>query len=141
VSLLTQLAFKISDAQRHMKIQSPIACPPDGAPEPDGSIIRATPRDYLTRLPGKGEVFCVIEVAHSSLGRDREDKLPIYAAAGIAQYLIINLYNETIEIYEGPDPADEQYRSKSTAVRGTTIQLRIGDSGETFSLDAAEMLP
>jgi Uma2 family endonuclease len=140
VTLLNDLKVKIENANRHMRFQLPVACPPDGAPEPDASIIRGISREYLTRLPGKGDVFCVIEAAHSSIGRDREDKLPVYAAAGVPQYLIINLANNTVEIFEDPDPAAEQYRTKSTAERGEQIQLRVGDA-ETFQLNAGEILP
>jgi Uma2 family endonuclease len=114
--------------------------PPDGAPEPDASVIRGTPRDYAGRLPGKGDVFAVIEVAHGSLGRDRYDKLPIYAGAGVPQYLIINVVNNTIEVFEDPDPGPEDYRTKSTVDGGQRIRLKVGDQ-EVFEFDAAAVLP
>src|SRR5206468_4301462 len=117
-----------------------IACPPDGAPEPDGAIVKGTPRDYTNRLPGPGEVWCVIEAAHSSLDRDREDKLAIYAGAGVPQYVLINLQNNTIELYSDPDAAAEVYRTKSTASRGETVRLNLGD-GEWLEVGAGAMLP
>src|SRR5258705_4361722 len=46
VSLLTELATRIGDEGRHMMVQLPVCCPPDGAPEPDGAIVRGAPRDY-----------------------------------------------------------------------------------------------
>jgi Uma2 family endonuclease len=140
VSLISALASRINNERRHLKIQLPVACPPDGAPEPDGSIVRGTPRDYVDRLPGPHEVWCVIEVAHSSLERDREDKLPIYASAGIGQYIVINLQNNTIEQYNDPDPAAATYRTKSTITRGQNIRLSLGE-GEWLDLQAGELLP
>jgi Uma2 family endonuclease len=139
VSLLTALAARIDSGRWHMNIQLPVLCPPDGAPEPDGSVVRGTARDYADRLPGSADVSCVIEVAHSSLERDREDKLPIYAAAGIPQYVIINLQNRTIEVYGDPDPAGEQYRTRATLERGATLELRLPEG--TFAVGAAELLP
>src|SRR2546426_2405830 len=81
VAALTALAARINSDACHLQIQLPVSCPPDGEPEPDASIVRGTPRDYRDRLPGPGDVSCVVEVAHSSVQRDREVKLPIYAAA------------------------------------------------------------
>src|SRR5688500_16463669 len=95
VALLTALAARINGPHCHMQIQLPVSCPLDGEPEPDGSVVRGVPRDYADRIPGPPDVSCVVEVSHSSLGRDREDKLPIYAATGIPQYVLINLINNT----------------------------------------------
>jgi Uma2 family endonuclease len=90
-------------------------------------------------MPGPGDVTCVIEAAHSSLDRDREDKLPIYAAAGVPQYVIINLANDTIEVYTDPDPASEQYRTKSTLERGDTLALQMPQG--VLEVPAADVLP
>jgi Uma2 family endonuclease len=139
VSLLTALAARIGCQRWHMKIQLPVRCPPDGEPEPDAAVVRGTPRDYIDRIPSAEDVSCVIEAAHSSLDKDRKDKLPIYAAAGIPQYVLINLRNESIEVYEGPDRAGEQYRSHHTVERGESFELRLPEG--TFAVGAAELLP
>jgi Uma2 family endonuclease len=139
VSLLTQLSTRISRQQCHLQIQLPIECPPNSEPEPDGSIIRGTPRDYPDRLPGPGDVSCVIEAAHSSLERDREDKLSIYAAAGVPQYVIINLQNQTIEIYQDPDRAGERYQTHTNRQRGQTLELQLPQG--VFEIQTDELLP
>ncbi len=140
ISLLIRLARSIENAQRFVRIQLPVVCPPDGAPEPDASVTKGSERDYANRLPTASDVFNLIEAAHSSIERDQEDKLPIYAAAGIAQYVIINLNNDTIEVYEDPDPANEQYRTKITVDRGGRVGLLVGDK-ERFEFDPADVLP
>ena len=139
VSLLEALARKIDSERWHMKTQLPVACPPDGAPEPDASIIRGRIRDYATRLPGPGDVTCVIEAAHSSLDRDREDKAPIYARAGIPQYVIINLQDMTVEVHSEPDREREAYQSHAVFSKGQSIELLLPEG--TFGVDAAELLP
>jgi Uma2 family endonuclease len=139
VALLTKLAARLDNDRWHMQIQLPVACPPDGEPEPDASIVRGQPRDYLDRIPGAGDVSCVIEAGHSSLERDRVDKLPIYASAGFAQYIIINLQNDTLEVHTDPDVATGVYRAKITVNRGGRVQLRLPE-GEV-SISAAEVLP
>ena len=140
VSLLTALARRIDAAAGYMQIQLPVVCPPDGAPEPDAAIVRGAPRDYLGRMITAADVSCVIEVSHSSLDRDRDDKLAIYAEAGIGQYVIVNLQNMTVEVYEGPDAAGEQYRTRATLERGEMVGLKL-PSGAIFSVPAAEILP
>jgi Uma2 family endonuclease len=139
VSILGVLAGKINNASQFVQIQLPIACPPDGAPEPDAAIVRGLPRDYSDRYPGPGDVFCVIEVAHTSLERDREDKLPIYALASIPQYVIVNLFDNSIENYTDPDPATEQYRTKVTLNASQTLSLRLPSA--SFDIAAREILP
>ena len=140
VSLLTQLVAKLTSDRHYMIIQLPILCPPDSEPEPDGSIVRGSPRDYMDRLPGPGDVACVIEIAHSSLDRDREDKLPIYAGAGIPQYVIVNLQNTTLEVYTDPDRTGEDYRTRETVEKAGTVALRLPEGG-ALEVAAAELLP
>ncbi len=139
VGLLTRLTARIDTPLHYVQIQLPVACPPDGAPEPDAAIVRGTLTDYADRLPGPDDVSCVIEASHSSLDRDREDKLPIYAAAGIPQYVIINLVNDTIEVYSDPDVASGQYRKKITLERHEDLTLRL--PAGSFVIAAADVLP
>jgi Uma2 family endonuclease len=139
VARLTAVAARINGPHCHMQIQLPVSCPPDGEPEPDASIVRGIPRDYADRIPGSPDVSCVIEVSHSSLERDREDKLPIYAATGIPQYVLINLVNNTIEVHSDPDPDAEQYRTKATLIKGGTLSLILPHGG--LEVPAADVLP
>jgi len=63
----------------------------------------------------------VVEVAESSLRRDREDKGSLYARAGIADYWIVNLVDRVLEVYRepGPDPAAPfGWRYQSVAALG-----------------------
>ena len=141
VASLTALAGRINQGGAcHLQIQLPVSCPPDGEPEPDASIVRGVPRDYADRLPGPADVSSVVEVAHSSVQRDREVKLPIYAMASIAQYVLINLENDTVEVYTDPDAAAGQYRSKQTLDRTQSLSLRLPQGG-AFTFSIVELLP
>jgi Uma2 family endonuclease len=140
IVMLTELMAKLAGRGCHAQIQLPVACPPDGAPEPDAAIVRGLAKEYLERLPGPGDVSCVIEAAHSSLERDREDKLPIYASAGVPQYVILNLQNMTVELYSDPDVEQEQYRTKATVAKGSRVELRLPD-GAILAVGVEELLP
>jgi Uma2 family endonuclease len=74
----------------------------DSEPEPDLMIVRGARRDYRERSPGPKDVALVIEVADSSLSRDRSTKKRLYARSGYSVYWLINLLANQIEVYTDP---------------------------------------
>lgn len=72
------------------------------APEPDFVLLRPDPRNYRDRYPEPGDVLLLIEISDSSLRRDRELKLPLYADAGIQEYWIVDVQDEVVEVYTNP---------------------------------------
>jgi Uma2 family endonuclease len=140
VRLLTALVGKIDSPLRTTQIQLPIVCAERQMPEPDFAVVRGTDDDFTDGLPPASEVHCVVEVADSSLERDRGEKLPIYARAGIPQYIIINLRNRTAEVYANPDSAAGTYPPATIVTEQQRLALRVGDA-ELFSVDLASLLP
>jgi Uma2 family endonuclease len=138
VALLTELTAKIDAANKHLQIQLPISIAPDHEPEPDGAIIMGGIRHFFDHLPAPKEVTCVIEAAHSSLERDEEDKGPIYAKAGIEQYLIIDLRAMRVIEMTEPDLPSGKYRRVQNLEKGDIVKLNLG-RGE--GLAVAELLP
>ena len=107
----------------HMRTEAPLTLPPFDEPEPDGAIVRGGEDDDRRRHPGGADVLCVIEVADSSLRRDRTTKLRIYAAAGIPRYVIVNLIDGCVEVYHGPLPAQKRYARSDTLTREAELSL------------------
>lgn len=95
--------------------QMPFAAAADSLPEPD--IYVAELGTLVERWPNKAAL--VIEVADSSLGNDREIKGPIYAAAVVPEYWIVDVVNKVFEVYR--DPRDGHYRSKQTFGMGQSV--------------------
>jgi Uma2 family endonuclease len=85
----------------HLRSEQPIRMD-DSEPEPDAAVIRGTARDYPSRHPIPAEIPLVIEVADSSLRRDREDKRRIYARNAIAVYWIVNVADRLIDVFTDP---------------------------------------
>ncbi|HEX6985539.1 MAG TPA: Uma2 family endonuclease [Planctomycetaceae bacterium] len=94
----------------HARTQAPITIPPDSEPEPDVAVVRGSLRDYADRHPGPADVPLVVEVAFSSLSRDRRIKARLYAAAGCQAYWIVDLRSQRVEVYRDPIPAEGRYR-------------------------------
>ncbi|MEO8495627.1 MAG: Uma2 family endonuclease [Planctomycetota bacterium] len=91
-----------------IRIQS-VVTTADSEPEPDLAIVRGPAGRYLDKHPQAADVAIVIEVAESSLDRDRH-KCRLYARAGIAIYWIVNLIDCNVEVYRDPIVADGEPR-------------------------------
>ncbi|MBM4345914.1 MAG: Uma2 family endonuclease [Deltaproteobacteria bacterium] len=65
----------------------------------------------------------VIEVADSSLHHDRTTKLRLYARSGVAEYWIVDVNAETVEVHT--EPAGDGYATKRTHRRGQTVLCAI----------------
>jgi Uma2 family endonuclease len=74
----------------------------DSEPEPDVVVARGRASRYAENHPGGVDIALVVEVADSSLHRDRVEKGPIYARAGIPEYWIVNLPERMVEVYSQP---------------------------------------
>jgi Uma2 family endonuclease len=107
----------------YLRTQQPIRLPPDGEPEPDGTIVRGSPDQYRESLPTAGDVLYVIEAADSSLIRDRTTKQRIYADAGIARYLLINLVDRVIEVRSNAVVGEGKYASTEILGRQDILRL------------------
>jgi len=90
----------------HLRIQMPLALPAlTSEPEPDIAIVVI---DTPTNEAGRPtSASLIIEVAESSLAYDRDWKGPLYAAAGIQEYWLVNLPERCLEVYRQcmPDAA------------------------------------
>lgn len=80
--------------------QAPIALDDASEPEPDISVVRGKPRDYLEDHPGAPVLL--VEIADSSLGVDRQMKASLYARAGRPEYWVLNLIARALEVYREP---------------------------------------
>jgi Uma2 family endonuclease len=103
-------------ARYHVRVGSPVALDDISEPEPDLAVVPGRPWDYRQGHPSKPVL--VVEVAETSLTRDRLLKGGLYARAGIADYWIINLLDSVIEVYRRPVRApSRRYGWKFGSVR------------------------
>ncbi|MGA2868162.1 MAG: Uma2 family endonuclease [Verrucomicrobiota bacterium] len=94
-----------------MAVQDPVRLDEHSEPQPDIMFLKPSADFYRKRHPQPEDVFLLVEVSDSTLATDQEDKLPAYGRAGIPEVWIINLIEETIEIYREPHLAG--YASKT----------------------------
>ncbi len=82
--------------------QDPVRLDDLSEPQPDVMLLKPSPDDYMNRHPQPSDVCLLIEVSDTTLEYDREEKLPAYGRAGISEVWIVNLNDETIEVYREP---------------------------------------
>ena len=118
--------------------ESPVRVPEFDEPEPDLAVVKGTREDYKTRHPDPGDIGLLVDVAESSLDRDRGKKLQAYARSGVPVYWIVNLIDERIEVHT--DPAIAGYRTRQDYPRGTGAPV-ILDGIERGCLRVDDLLP
>ena len=108
-----------------VSIQNPVRLPPSSEPEPDLMLLRARADRYREALPGPEDVLLIAEVADTTLHYDRGTKLPLYAAAGIAEVWLVDLERRRVLVYRRP--ADDMYGETAIAEQGTLTPLAFPD--------------
>ena len=102
-TLLARFASEqaLTDRRYEVSVQNPVALSRHREPQPDLALVEGLPPG---RLPGPAEIALAVEVADTSLTYDRERKLPLYAEAGIPEAWLVDLTDDTIEVYSEPGP-------------------------------------
>jgi Uma2 family endonuclease len=78
----------------------PLALDAASEPEPDVAVVAGSPRDYRDAHPSTA--LLIVEVADASLLFDRTTKASLYARAGIADYWLLNLVDQIVEVHRHP---------------------------------------
>lgn len=102
VDRLTQLFVGRVGGRAIVRVQNPIRLSQRTEPQPDLALLRPRPDFYAAGHPGPEDVLLVVEVADTSVGFDRETKIPLYARAGIPEAWLVNLTESNIAVYRNP---------------------------------------
>ena len=86
----------------HVRVQGPVRLDDGSEPQPDLMLLSRRDDFYETAHPGPSDVMLLIEVADSTLEFDRNEKLQLYASAGIPEVWIVNLRDRRVEAYTAP---------------------------------------
>jgi Uma2 family endonuclease len=97
--------------------QLPLAIAPDSLLEPDIAVVEGRAQDFSLTQPTKAVL--IVEISDTSLQQDRERKGRVYALNGIADYWLMNLRDDLLEVYR--DPQDGIYRSRTVLRAGERV--------------------
>ena len=122
----------------YLRLEGSVRIPDYNEPEPDLCVVRGDSDDYTDHHPGRGDVAMIVEVAESSLSRDRGEKRDSYGRAGIPVYWIVNLVNRRLEVYASP--AGGVYPAPN--ILGETDSVELVIAGQVLGrILVAELLP
>jgi Uma2 family endonuclease len=97
LDLLVEQLVPLLVGRARVRVQQPFIVADDSEPEPDLAIVPLG--QYAERHPDRAHL--IVEVAETPLEYDRDTKAPLYAAAGVEQYWIVDVNARRIEVYEG----------------------------------------
>lgn len=95
----------------------PWRCRLDSEPEPDIAVVAGTPRDYRDAHPATA--LLIVEVSDATRAYDCGRKLAAYARAGIAEYWLLDVVDNTLKVCR--TPLGEDYRERRILLADETI--------------------
>jgi Uma2 family endonuclease len=139
VRRLAKLERRLDDTGCCIQTQLPVVMHDQQEPEPDACLLRGASEEYDVRKPIASDALVVIEVADTSLDYDRTVKQRVYAAAGIPIFWIVNLRNNTVEVYEQPDASSGEYRVRRDHQAGESMQVAL-PSGNSLAVGVNDIV-
>jgi Uma2 family endonuclease len=121
IARITTLLVPLVGSRGVVRVQCSFRAGPYNVPEPDFAVVPGPLERWEDVHPD--QALLIIEVADSSLPTDRLSKAAIYAAAGVPQYLVVNLRGDRVEAFAGPEPARARWERARSVERGERVPL------------------
>lgn len=135
VKFLSGLLHRLFGDAFIVGVQDPIRLNDFSEPQPDVTLLRWRDDYYREKHPTPADVLLVIEVADSTVVKDKTIKIPLYARTGIAEAWLVDITEERVEIYS--DPRDGSYRRAEVFGRGAGARSH---TVEGFAVSVSELL-
>ncbi len=100
IARLTTLFVKRFGDTHEVRVQLPLTLGTRSEPEPDFALVSLAVADAAARHPDKADL--IIEMCDSSLSFDRNAKASLYAKHGMADYWVLNLAGQRLEVRRDP---------------------------------------
>ncbi|MBE9142252.1 Uma2 family endonuclease [Planktothrix mougeotii] len=125
----TQYLQTLLASKAHVRFNGPITLS-NSEPEPDIAIVRLPKSTYKDHHPYAEDIYWLIEVAKSSLKKDLELKLSIYAQALIPEYWVLDLSQKQLIVFRNPE--QNNYLSQQIFSQGIINPLAFPDVQISF---------
>lgn len=119
VNLLTDVFNYHFRGAAIVSVQNAVRLNNQSEPEPDVVLLKYRDDYYAQQMPTAVDVLLLVEVADSTVPYDRSVKRPLYARAGITEYWLINLVDNSIEIHR--QPQDGVYQEMRTYYKDDVV--------------------
>jgi Uma2 family endonuclease len=115
---LAESLFHAIGGRARVLVQLPLAASGDSEPEPDVAVVPLG--DYGEAHPDRA--LLVVEVAASSLRKDREVKGRLYAEMAVPEYWVVNVADRILERYTGPTGGKYAHVERLTAASSVSLK-------------------
>jgi len=106
----SRLLFQLLSDRAEIRVQLPVILGNDSEPEPDLAVVRFDADEYSFRHPEAPDIYLLIEVADSTIAKDRNQKARIYAKNRVLEYWILDLQKRQVYVFRQPE--EGVYREK-----------------------------
>nr|MDJ0732849.1 Uma2 family endonuclease [Nostocaceae cyanobacterium] len=73
--------------------------------------------------PQPEDVLLLIEVSDSTVKYDREEKIPLYAQAKIIEVWLVDMNEESVEVFR--EPKQDEYEDIKKFMRGESLEIQM----------------
>jgi Uma2 family endonuclease len=130
--MLLDRALRVAEKDAFVLVQSPVRLSQFSQPQPDVALLRLRDDSYRGHRLEAADVLLVVEVADSSLRFDRDTKMRLYAAHGIAEAWLVDVRGQRLIRHRAPQDGAYTLVDKPnlgavldvSALPGVTIDLR-----------------
>ena len=117
VSKLNMLLVPALVGRAIVRVQSSFAASDYSEPEPDIAVVPLG--DYDHEHPRVAHL--IVEVAYTSVRKDREVKRRLYAEAGVPEYWLVDVVGRIVEVFR--DPVEGDYTSHRIHGEGESVHV------------------
>jgi Uma2 family endonuclease len=114
-----------------VRAQGPLQIPLHNEPLPDVLLLKPRADRYRNAWPQPQDVRLIIEVADSTVARDRDVKIPIYGRHGIPEAWLVDVQRQVITVYQ--QPCGEGYRRAAEIGSGSLVPACLPDVMVSFA--------
>lgn len=105
-----------------VRVQNPVELDETSELQPDLALVRRRPNFYKAGHPRPEDVFLLVEVADSTVRKDREVKIPLYAEDNILEVWLVDINEQCLEVYR--EPSVNGYQSVQKLESGDTVTIQ-----------------
>lgn len=135
VKFLNRLLSHLFGGTFIVGVQDPVRLSDFSEPQPDITLLRWRDDFYREKQPTPADVLLVIEVADTTVVKDRTIKIPLYARSGVPEAWLVNIPEELVEIYS--DPSGDLYQRVEVFGRGAEARSH---TVEGLAVSVSELL-
>ena len=100
-------------------VQNPARLNEYNEPQPDLILAKSRGDYYASRHPTREDIYVMVEIADTTLRKDRNIKIPIYARLGILEVWIGDLQHDRLLVFR--DPTASSYKTSLTLHGGDSL--------------------